>query len=257
MTRIKKQFDLSGKVAIVTGASKGIGESIARGLAEHGANVVISSRKQAAVDEVAAQLVADGYKAIGVEAHVGKSEHLENLVQATLDKYGGVDILVNNAGTNPAFGPINMIDDAIFNKIMDVNVKSILMLSNLCFESMKERGGGSVINVASVGGLRPGLGMGIYNVTKSAAIMLSQVQALEWGQFNIRSNALCPGLVKTKLSQALWSNEKLLGQVENHLAMRRIAVPDEMAGLAVFLASEASSYCNGGVFTADGGHMVS
>ncbi len=257
MSRIKKQFDLTGKVAIVTGASKGIGESICWGLAEHGAKVVVSSRKQDAVDKVASELKAAGYDAIGIEAHVGKMEHLENLVEKTKAQYGGVDILVNNAGTNLAYGPIDQMNEAMYTKIMDVNVKSILFLSNLCYPSMKERGGGSIINVASVAGLKPGLGMGVYNTSKSAAVMLTQSQALDWGPFNIRSNALCPGLVKTKLSEALWTNEKLLHQVENQLALRRMAVPDEMAGLAVFLASDASSYCTGGAFTADGGHMVS
>lgn len=257
MSRIKSRFDLTGKIAIVTGASKGIGESIAWGLAEHGAKVVVSSRKQDAVDKVAAEITAEGMEAIGIEAHVGKAEHLENLVAKTKEIYGGIDILVNNAGTNIGFGPIDTMNESMFDKIMDINVKSIFMLSNLCYPSMKERGGGSIINVASVAGLKPAAAMGIYSVTKSAAVMISQTQALDWGPYNIRSNALCPGLVKTKLSQALWTNEALLKQVENQLAMRRMAVPDEMAGLAVFLASNASSYCTGGVFTADGGHMVS
>ena len=256
MDRIKKQFDLTGKVAIVTGASKGIGESIARGLAEHGAKVVVSSRKQEAVDAVAESFRKDGYEAIGVACHVGDEEQLKNLVDQTMAKYGGVDILVNNAATNPVFGPIVESTGELFDKIMNVNVKACMLLANLCYPSMKERGGGSVINIASVEGLKPSFGLGMYSISKSAVIMLSQNQAKEWGSVGIRSNALCPGLIQTKFSAALWKNEAVLNQVEKHLPSGRMAQPDEMAGLALFLASDASSYCTGSVFTADGGHMI-
>ena len=254
--RIKPQFDLTGKVAIVTGASKGIGESIARGLCEHGAKVVISSRSQNAVDAVAEQFKADGLEAVGIACHVGQEEQLDNLVRKTIEVYGGIDILVNNAATNPVFGPMVKADGALFDKIMNVNVKACFLLANKCFPSMKERGCGSVINIASVEGLKPSFGLGIYSISKAAVIMLSQNQAKEWGKFGIRSNAICPGLIQTKFSSALWQNEQVLKQVENHLPSGRMAQPDEMAGLAVFLASDASSYCTGGVYTADGGHMI-
>jgi dehydrogenase/reductase SDR family protein 4 len=256
MQRVKGQFDLSGKVAIVTGASKGIGESIARGLAEFGASVVVSSRKQESVDAVAAAFRADGLEATGVACHVGDPHQLTQLVEATVAQYGGVDILVNNAATNPTFGPLAEADPGVFDKIMNVNVKAPMILANLCKPIMEQRGGGSVINIASVEGMKPSPGLGMYSVSKSALIMLTQSQAKEWGVDNIRANAICPGLIQTKFSAALWQNEAILKQVEAHLPAGRMAQPDEMAGLALFLASPASAYCTGGVFTADGGHMI-
>lgn len=256
MNRIKKQFNLEGKVAIITGASKGIGESIARGLAEFGAKVVVSSRNQEAVDAVAENFKKDGLEAIGISCHVGDEEQLKNLVDRTVEAYGGVDVLVNNAATNPTFGPLADVPGAVFDKIMNINVKACHILASLCFPIMKKRGGGSIINIASVGGLKPSEGLAVYSVSKAALIMLTQNQAKEWGPAGVRSNALCPGLVKTKFSRALWENEKILGQLEKHLPARRMANPDEMAGLAVYLASEASAYSTGGVFTADGGHLI-
>ena len=254
--RIKSQFNLEGKVAIVTGASKGIGESIARGLAEYGAKVVVSSRKQEAVDAVAESFKADGLEAIGIACHVGDDDQLKNLVAKTIEIYGGIDILVNNAATNPVFGHLVKNDGEIFDKVMNVNVKACMLLANYCFPSMKSRGGGSVINIASVEGLKPSEGLGIYSISKAAVIMLTQSQAKECGKFNIRANAICPGLIQTKFSAALWTNDAVLDTVEKHLPLRRMAQPDEMAGLATFLASDASSYTTGGVFTNDGGHMI-
>lgn len=256
MNRVKNQFDLAGKVAIVTGSSKGIGESIARGFAEAGAKVVVSSRKQEAVDGVAESYKKDGLEAMGIACHVGKEDQLKNLVDKTVEAYGGVDILVNNAATNPVYGPISQSDGVVFDKVMNVNVKACMLLANLCFPSMSERGGGSIINIASVEGLKPSPGLGIYSISKAAVIMLTQSQAKEWGPAGIRSNALCPGLIKTKFSSALWNNDALMKQVKQHLPLGRIAQPDEMAGLALFLASSAGSYCTGGVYTADGGFML-
>ncbi len=254
--RITKQFDLTGKVAIVTGASKGIGESIARGLAEFGAKVVVSSRNQAAVDEVAAGFKADGLAAIGVACHVGNDEQLQQLLDKTMAAYGRIDIVVNNAATNPTYGPIDKVASGVFDKIMAVNVKSPFTFSNMVYPIMKAQGGGSIIHISSVSGNKPDVGIGIYSVSKAALSMLTQSQAKEWGKDGIRVNAICPGLIKTKFSQALWQNEKILNSVENHLPLRRMAVPDEMAGLALFLASEAGSYCTGGIYDADGGHMI-
>ena len=251
-----KQFDLTGKVAIVTGSSKGIGKAIARGLAEQGAKVIISSRNQAACDEVADSFKADGLEAVSIACHVGDASQRNHLVNATIEQYGGVDILVNNAAINPTFAPLIQAQEETFDKIMNVNVKACMLLANLCFPSMKARGGGSIINIASVEGLKPSPFLGMYSVSKAALIMLSQSQAKEWGSFNIRSNALCPGLIQTKFSAALWKNEKILNQFINHLPAKRMAQPEEMIGLAVFLASEAASYCTGGVYTADGGNMV-
>lgn len=254
--RVKNQFDLTGKVAIITGSSKGIGESIARGLAEYGAKVVISSRKQEAVDEVAENFRKDGLEATGIACHVGNEEQLKNLVEKTVATYGGIDILINNAAINPTFGPLEQSTGEVFDKVMNVNVKACLLLGNLCHPIMVERGGGTVINIASVEGLKPSFGLGIYSVSKSAVIMLSKSQAKEWGKDGIRAHAICPGLIQTKFSAALWKNEAILNQVEQHLPLGRMAQPDEMAGLAVFLSTPAASYCTGGVYTADGGHML-
>lgn len=255
-TSVKQKFNLKNKVAIVTGASKGIGESIARGLAEYGAKVVISSRNQEAVDQVANNLKKEGYDALGIACHVGDEDQLKKLVEETMNAYGGVDILVNNAATNPFYGPLDTMENALFDKIMDINAKAPFHLANLCYPIMKRSGGGSIINIASVEGMKPSVGLGLYSVSKAALIMLTKSQAVEWGKFGIRSNAICPGLIKTKFSSALWQNEKILDQVTRHLPTGRMAVPDEMAGLACFLASDASSYCTGSVFTADGGHMI-
>lgn len=256
MTRIKNKFDLTGKVAIITGSSKGIGESIARGFAEHGAKVVISSRKQEAVDAVAASFQKDGLEAIGIACHVGDEEQLKNLVEKTIEKYGGIDILVNNAATNPVFDKLINTDSNIFDKIMNVNVRACFTLANLCYPSMVERGGGSVINIASIEGQKPSNRLGLYSVSKAALIMLTKSQAKEWGRKGIRSNAICPGLIKTKFSSALWQDEKILEQFVGNIPSGRPAEPDEMAGLAVFLASDAASYCTGQSFTADGGYMI-
>lgn len=254
--RIKNQFDLMGKVAVVTGASKGIGESIARGLAEYGAKVVVSSRSQESVDAVAKSFRDDGLEATAFACHVGEEAQLRQLVAKTLERYGGIDILVNNAAINPFYGNLENTENALFDKIMNVNVKAAFSLANLCYGHMKERGNGSIINIASVEGLKPSHGLGLYSVSKAALIMLTKVQAGEWGKAGIRSNAICPGLIQTKFSAALWNNEGLLKQLTQYLPAGRMALPDEMAGLACFLASPASSYCTGAIFTADGGHMI-
>ena len=256
MESIKKRFDIEGKVAIVTGASKGIGESIARGLAEHGAKVVVSSRNQDAVDSVANSFNENGFEAIGIACNVGNKAQLENLVSQTISQYGGVDIIVNNAATNPVYGKLTDAQDEVFDKIMNVNVKACMQLSNMCFDSMKSRGGGSIINIASVEGLKPTFGLSLYSISKAALIMLTKSQAKEWGRAGIRSNAICPGLIKTKFSSSIWQNEAMLDQFEKALPSGRMANPDEMAGLAVYLASDAGSYSTGGVYTSDGGYML-
>lgn len=253
---VKKLFDLEGKVAIVTGSSKGIGKAIAEALAEYGAQVVVSSRSQEAVDAVADEFKAKGLEAVGIACHVGDEEQRKALISKTVDRYGGVDILINNAATNPVYAPLEGVDDPVFDKIMDVNVKACFSFAKLCFPYMKEKKKGSIINIASVEGLKPNMGLGLYGVSKAALIMLTKSQASEWGKYGIRTNAICPGLIKTKFSQALWSNEQLMKQVENHLPLRRAADPTEMAGLAVYLASDASSYTTGAILNSDGGHML-
>lgn len=253
---IKQRSSLAGKVAIVTGASKGIGEEIARGLAEMGAKVVVSSRKQEAVDEVAARFKELGLEAAPVAAHVGDAAARRQLVERTVALFGGVDILVNNAATNPVFGPIIDTDETVFDKIMDVNVKAPFELGKLAFPIMRERGGGSVINISSIGGISPEPMLGIYSVSKAALLSLTKVLAKEWGPANVRVNAICPGLVQTKFSQALWVDPNVLKQFTEDLPIGRMAQPDEIAPLAVFLAGEGASYCTGGVFVADGGHTI-
>ncbi len=249
-------FSLKDKVAVITGASKGIGEAIARAYAEAGARVVISSRKQDAVDAVAADLRARGHDAVGIAAHVGQMEDLDRLVQQTLDTYGGIDILVNNAAINPVFGPILDTDEAVFDKIMQVNLKGPFELGKRVHPIMKERGGGSVINISSIGGISPEPGLGIYSVSKAALISLTKVMAKEWGDDHIRVNAICPGLIKTKFSTALWQNEKIKNRVLAQQPIKRIGLPEDVVGLALFLASEASAYCTGAVYMVDGGHVI-
>lgn len=249
-------FDLTGRVAIITGASKGIGQAIARGLAEQGASVVVSSRKQESVDEVAAEFRADGLEATGIACHVGDESQLSHLVEKTISTYGGVDILINNAATNPVFGPLEQMTGEVFDKVMNVNVKACMLLANLCKPSMAERGHGSIINIASVEGLKPSPMMSIYSVSKAALIMLTQTQAREWGSDGIRSNAICPGLIQTKFSAALWQNEQILDHFVSQTPSGRMAQPEEMVGLALYLASDAGSFSTGGVFTADGGYMI-
>ena len=250
---IKNKFDLNDKVAIITGASKGIGEAMARGMAEAGAKVVVSSRKQEAVDEVALAFIKDGFSATGIACNMGNFDDIQALVEKTVDVYAGVDIIVNNAAVNPVYGPVLKTDTGVFDKIIDTNLKGPLELAKLCYPIMKERGGGSIINISSTAGLTPWQGIGIYSVSKAALIHLSKILAKELGPAGIRVHAVCPGLIKTKLSEALWSDEKVMKQVLHETPLKRIGMPDDLAGLAVFLASEASSHMTGGVYVVDGG----
>ena len=256
MNNIASKFDLSYKVAIVTGSSKGIGKSVAQGLAENGARVVVSSRKQEAVEAVARSFREAGLEAIGIECHVGNSEDRHKLIVKTIEHYGRIDILVNNAAINPFYGPLEGASEEIFDKIMDVNVKAPWMLSNLVQPHMKANGG-SIINISSVEGIHPGFQLGLYSMTKSALIMLTKNQAKEWGRFGIRANVICPGLIKTKFSEGLWSDEKLVSYYTGVVPLQRVAEPDEMAGLVILLASDAGSYMTGGVYVADGGYLIS
>lgn len=252
---IKSKFDLSGKVAIITGSSKGIGKSIAQGLAENGAKVVVSSRKQAAVDQVAGEFRKAGLEAVGIQCHIGDPEQRKTLIAKTIEQFGRLDILVNNAAINPYYGPLEGSDEEVFDKIMNVNVKAPWILSNLALPHMKENGG-SIINISSVEGLTPGFGLGLYSATKAALIMLTKNQAKEWGRYGVRANVLCPGLIKTKFSEGLWTDEKLVAGFKKALPLGRIAAPEEMAGMVMLLASDAGSYMTGGVYVADGGYLI-
>lgn len=254
--RIQPLFQLDGKVALVTGASKGIGEAMARGLAEFGAKVVVSSRKQEAVDAVAEIFNSDGLEATGIAANMSSIEDIHGLVDKTVETYGGLDIIINNAAVNPVFGPIQNTDEHAFDKIIDVNLKGPFELCKKAYPVLKRRGGGSIIHISSIGGLRPEAGIGIYSVSKAAIINLTQAMAQDWGGDNIRVNAICPGLIKTKFSEALWNNDEILDRFLKHIPLGRAGNPDDIAGLAVFLASDAAAYCNGGAYLVDGGYAA-
>lgn len=246
-------FDLSGRVAIVSGGSRGIGKAIAERYALAGARVVLSSRKQAALDEAAQEICAAGGEAVGIAAHNGDKQALKALVQKTVERYGRLDILVNNAATNPHFGAVLEADDSYWRKTIEVNLMGNVWLTQAAVVPMRAGGGGKIINVASIVGLNPGRFQGIYSLTKAAVISLTKTLATELGPNNIQVNAIAPGLVKTKFAQALWGNEDLLAHVLERTPVGRIGQPDDMAGIALFLASSASDYTTGAVFVLDGG----
>ncbi len=249
-------FELTNKVAIITGASKGIGRAIAMLLGRQGATVVVSSRKQEAVDETANAFKHHGIHAEGIAAHMGDPIQVKSLLDQTVAKFGGVDIIVNNAATNPSFGPIIDTDAQVFDKIMEVNVKGPLELCKLAYPVMKQRGGGSIINISSIEGLSPGFGLGLYSISKATLIAMTKVLAREWGADHIRANVICPGLVKTKFSEALTSNDKIMKMVMARQALPMVAEPEDIAGLALYLASDAARFSTGGVFTLDGGMTI-
>jgi|GEM_PF-46064 len=249
-------FELTNKIAIVTGASKGIGKAIAMLLGQQGATVVVSSRKQDAVDETATSFKHLGINARGIAAHMGDLEQVRGLLEQTVATFGGVDIIVNNAAINPSFGPIIDTDMKVFDKIMEVNVKGPLELCKLAYPMMKQRGGGSIINISSIEGLTPGFGLGLYSISKSTLIAMTKVLAREWGVDHIRANVICPGLVKTKFSEALTSNDKIMKMVMARQALPMVAEPEDIAGLALYLASDAARFSTGAVFTLDGGMTI-
>jgi NAD(P)-dependent dehydrogenase (short-subunit alcohol dehydrogenase family) len=247
------RFDLTGRVALVTGASRGIGSAIAEALAEQGAQVVLSSRKQADLDEEAARINAKYPEhANPIAAHAGRPEDLERLTKTVMERFAHIDILVNNAATNPYFGPVLGAELTAWDKTFEVNLRGVFVLTKLVYEAWMETHGGAIVNVASVGGLRPGLGLGVYNVTKAGVIMLTRQLARELGG-KVRVNAVAPGLIKTRFAEALWGNEAILERVLASNPMGRIGVPDEVASAVAFLASDAASYINGEVIVIDGG----
>ena len=246
-------FDLSGRVALVTGASRGIGSAIAEILAEHGAQVVLSSRKQADLDTEAERINAlYPEKAVAIAAHAGKPEDLERLVQQVMERFSRIDILINNAATNPYFGPVLGAELSAWDKTFEVNLRGIFVLTRLVYRVSMEAHGGAIVNIASIGGIRPGLGLGVYNVSKAALIMLTRQLARELGG-QVRVNAVAPGLVKTRFAEALWGNQEILDRVLAQNPMGRIGVPSEVAAAVLFLASDAASYVNGEVLVVDGG----
>ncbi len=250
-------FDLTSRVAIVTGASRGIGKAIAMRFAGTGAKVVLSSRRQESLDEVAGELRANGCDAIGIAAHNGDKAALQNLVERTLGDYGRLDILVNNAATNPHFGTILEADDSYWRKTLEVNLMGNVWLTQAAVPAMRAGGGGKIVNVASIVGLNPGRYQGIYSITKAAVISLTKTLAMELGADNIQVNAIAPGLVKTKFARALWENEDLLDPILARTPAGRVGQPQDIAGIAQFLASPASDFTTGAVFVLDGGLTVS
>ena len=254
---MKNLFDLTGKVAVVTGSSKGIGKSIASQMALHGSNVVISSRNQESCDAVASEingsLPRGGGSALGIACHVSKKNDLENLVNTTREKLGNIDILVCNAAVNPFYGSMLEISDTAYEKVLDSNVKSNHWLSQLVIPDMIEQKDGVIIIVSSVGGLRGSATLGTYGVSKAADIAIIRNISAEFGLYNIRANAIAPGLIRTDFAKALWENPETLKNSTNNSHLKRIGEPDEIGGAAVFLASDAGRFVSGQTIIIDGG----
>lgn len=250
-------FDLTGQVAVITGSSRGIGKAIARQMATHGAKVVISSRKQEACEAVAEELRGDGFEATAIACHVGHKDALQKLVDGAIKQYGRIDILVCNAATNPVYGTTAEMTDEAWDKIMETNVRSTFWLCNMVLPGMAENGGGRVIVLSSIAGLQGNSVIGTYGVSKAAEAALARNLAVEWGPNNIRVNAIAPGLVRTDFAKALLDDPKQVEQAEKRTPVRRIGEPDDIAGIAVFLASEAADYVTGQTLVADGGETIS
>ena len=246
-------FDLTGKVALVTGASRGIGESIAKLLAEQGAHVIVSSRKIDGCQTVADAITADGGSAEALACHVGNMGDIENCFAQIKQMHGKLDILINNAATNPYFGHILDTDLGAYTKTVDVNIRGYFFMSIEAGKMMRDNGGGAIVNTASINGLQPGLMQGIYSITKAAVINMTKSFAKECGGLGIRVNALLPGMTKTQFAGALFSDEKTYKQAMTTIPMHRHAEPDEMAGTVLYLVSNASSYTNGECIVVDGG----
>ena len=248
--------DLSGRVALITGASRGIGRAIAEAYAEAGARVVLASRKQSALDAVADAIQTAGGEALPVATHTGNAEAVAALVERTVETYGGIDIVVNNAATNPHFGPVLTAEESHWDKTFEVNVKGYFHVVKACAPVLRERGGGKVINLASVAGKAPQPGMGVYCVTKAGVLMLTEVLAVELADWNIQVNAIVPGFVRTAFSRTVWDNDALHDAVLRAIPQHRMAAPEELTGLALYLASSGSDFVTGASFVIDGGQLA-
>ncbi len=249
-------FDLKDKIALVTGGSRGIGLAIAQVLVAAGAKVAISGRKQETLDQVSQEIQSAGGEVLPIAANSSNAEAVKRLVVKTIEVFGGVDILVNNAATNPYFGPILDSEDSLWNKILDVNITGYFRLAKACVESMRQRGGGKIINVASVNGLQAQPGMGIYCVSKAGVLMLTRVLALELASDNIQVNAIAPGLIKTKFSRLLWDTTEIYEAALNNIPQKRLGMPEDLKGIALYLASTASDFTTGATFVVDGGQLA-
>jgi len=249
-------FDLTDKVAIITGSSRGIGKAIAFQLAQAGARVVISSRKLEACQQVAQELKDQGKEAVSIACNVSQKSDLQNLVDETKRHWGQIDILVCNAATNPVYGPSIDLTEEAFDKIMNTNVKSIYLLCNMVLPAMAERKDGSIIIISSVAAIRGSSTLGAYAISKAAEAQLARNLAVEWGKDNVRINTIAPGLIKTDFARALWENPKLLKQLEEFTPLKRIGEPEDIAGLAVCLAAPSGRYITGQYIVVDGGASI-
>ena len=249
-------FDLTGKTALITGASRGIGLAIAETYAAAGAKVVLSSRKQEALNQAAEEIHHKGGEALPIAAHTGDPEAVKNLVSEVMRSYGGVDILVNNAATNPHFGPLLSAEESHWEKILDVNLKGYFRMIKSCVDSMRARGGGKIINISSINGLQAQPGMGVYSVSKAGVLMLTRVLAIELAVDNIQVNAIAPGLIKTKFSRILWETPSIYQAAVHNIPQGRIGEPEDLSGIALYLASSASDFTTGATFVVDGGQLA-
>jgi len=246
-------LSLEGKTALITGASRGIGKAIALAFADSGADVAIASRKLEDLEKVAGEIEDKGRKALCVPTHTRKIDDLKNLVDKTIEVYDRIDILVNNAAANPGMGPIVDTDEKVYDHIMETNLKGYFMLSKLVGKIMRDQKAGVIINISSAGGLSPAEGLGPYCISKAGINMLTKAMALEMGPCNVRVNAIAPRIVKTKFSEALWTNEKLMKQEYQFTPLKCVATPEEIAQTALYLASSATNYMTGHVLVMNGG----
>jgi NAD(P)-dependent dehydrogenase (short-subunit alcohol dehydrogenase family) len=251
-----RPFDLSGKIALVTGASRGIGEAGARLLAAHGAHVIVSSRRIEACEIVARSIRDGGGSAESLACHIGEMEQIEAAWRVLEERHGRVDVVINNAAANPYFGPIVDTDLAAFAKTVDVNIRGYFFMSSFAAKLMARNGGGSIVNVASVNGVVPGDLQGIYSISKAAILAMTKAFAKECAPQGVRVNALLPGLTDTKFAGALTGNPAILARALMHVPLNRVAEPTEMAGALLFLASSASSYTTGTWLNVDGGYLT-
>ena len=249
-------FDLTGKVALVTGSTKGIGKAIVKRMAEQGAKVVVSSRNQERCNEVATEMNSSGGLATGISCNINYAEQLEGLVKKTEEQLGKINILVCNAAINPYFGPSQDIPDSAFDKVMHANIGSVHRLCKLVIPSMAQNEGGSVIIVSSIGGLKGSDALGAYAISKAADMQIARNLAVEWGPNNVRVNWIAPGLVRTDFARALWENPEIYATTVSKYPLRRIGEPDEIAGTAVLLASDAGSFTTGQTIVIDGGGTI-
>ena len=252
----KSLFDLSGKVALITGSTRGIGKSMAEELARAGAKVVISSRKAEACEAVRTEFEKQGYEVLARPCNISRKEDLQALADATLAKWGRIDIAIANAAANPYYGPLTQIPDEAFDKVYLNNVKSVLWLAAITLPGMAERGGGCFISVGSIGGLKANTVIGAYGISKAADHHLVRNLAAEWGPKNVRVNAIAPGLIKTEFARALWEDDKRRKERETLTPLRRLGEPRDIGGIAVFLASDAAAFITGQTIVADGGVTV-